>query len=303
MKKKKRSSIRKNELKFAALMALPGLVALIVLVAGPLAYMVYNSAFSKSLAAPIPPRPVGFKNYIDLLKSDRFWNAFKNTMVIMGIGIPVQSFLGLLMAMLLSREFKGKRLIVALFLIPVMITPVVSGFQWKIIFHERFGPLNYILGFLGFNPNIPWLAKPSLALASILIMDTWQWTPFVALVLLAGLSSIPRQVYEAANVDGASSWQIFWRVTMPLLRPIFTLVVLLRIIFIFKIFDPVYILTGGGPGISTETLSVYTYYSGFKHFNVGRTAALAVLQLVIITIIAQLYMRFVMRRREEVQRS
>lgn len=303
MKKKKRSSIRKNELKFAALMALPGLVALIVLVVGPLAYMVYNSAFSKSLAAPIPPRFVGFKNYIDLLKSDRFWNAFKNTMVIMGIGIPVQSFLGLLMAMLLSREFKGKRLIVALFLIPVMITPVVSGFQWKIIFHERFGPLNYILGFLGFNPNIPWLAKPSLAFASILIMDTWQWTPFVALVLLAGLSSIPRQVYEAANVDGASSWQIFWRVTMPLLRPIFTLVVLLRIIFIFKIFDPVYILTGGGPGISTETLSVYTYYSGFKHFNVGRTAALAVLQLVIITIIAQLYMRFVMRRREEVQRS
>jgi|GEM_PF-5909751 len=140
-------------------------------------------------------------------------------------------------------------------------------------------------------------------LDSILIMDTWQWTPFVDLVLLAGLSSIPRQVYEAANVDGASSWQIFWRVTMPLLRPIFTLVVLLRIIFIFKIFDPVYILTGGGPGISTETLSVYTYYSGFKHFNIGRTAALAVLQLVIITIIAQLYMRFVMKRREEVQRS
>ncbi len=178
-----------------------------------------------------------------------------------------------------------------------MITPVVSGFEWRILLDDRFGPVNYILGFFGIGSQ-PWLAKPGLAMASILIMDTWQWTPFVTVVLLAGLSAIPRQVYEASSVDGSSAWEILWRITMPLLKPMFTLVVLLRIIFIFKIFDPVYILTGGGPGISTETLSLYTYITGFKNFNVGITSTLAVVQLLAMTVIAKLFMVFVMRPKE-----
>ncbi len=292
------TAIQRSEHRFAIITALPGLIALIVLVAGPLLYMFFNSLFIKTLAAPIPPQFNWFGNYGKVLSDSRFWNAFKNTMIIMGVGIPVQAFLGLTIALLLSKPFPGSRVIVAMFLIPVMITPIVSGFQWKIILNQRFGPMNYLLGILiGMEPK-SWLAEPFLAMVSILIMDTWQWTPFVTVVLLAGLSAIPKQVYEASSVDGSTMWGTLWRVTLPLLKPMFTLVVLLRIIFIFKIFDPVYILTGGGPGISTETLSLLTYITGFKNFNVGITSTLAVVQLIAMVIIAKLFMKLVMGRKE-----
>jgi multiple sugar transport system permease protein len=290
-------TLEKSQKRFARLVALPGMAVLVLLVVGPLGYMLFNSFFAKTLATPLPPRFNWFANYGSLFTDGRFWNAFFNTMIIMGIGIPVQSFLALVMALLLNRKFPGSRVVVALLLVPVMITPVVAGFEWKIILDNRFGPLNYVLGFLGIAPRA-WLAKPLLAMASILIMDTWQWTPFVMVVLLAGLAAIPKQVYEAAAVDGSRGRETLWRVTMPLLRPMFTLVILLRIIFIFKIFDPVQILTGGGPGISTETLSVLTYIIGFKSFNVGMSATIAVVQLIIITIIAKVFIGAVMNRRE-----
>jgi len=290
-------TIEQSQKRFARLTALPGMAVLILLVVGPLVYMFVNSFFVKTLATPVPPRFAWFENYKSLVADGRFWNAFLNSMVIMLIGIPVQSALALAIALLLNKKFPGSRIIIALFLIPVMITPVVAGFEWKIILDNRFGPLNYVLGFFGVNPQA-WLAQPVLAMASILLMDTWQWTPFVTLVLLAGLASIPKQVYEAASVDGSSAKETLWRVTMPLLRPVFTLVILLRIIFIFKVFDPVQILTGGGPGVATETLSVLTYIIGFKNFNVGMSATIAVVQLIIITIIAKLFIRLVMNRRQ-----
>ncbi len=293
-------TIERSERRFARLIASPGMVVLVLLVLGPLVYMFVNSFFVKTLATPLPPRFAWFTNYRALFSDGRFWNALRNSLVIMVIGIPVQSVLALAVALLLNRKFPGSRVVVALFLIPVMITPVVAGFEWKIILDNRFGPLNYLLGFLGVEPQA-WLAQPALAMASILLMDTWQWTPFVTVVLLAGLASIPKQVYEAASVDGSSELETLWRVTLPLLRPVFTLVVLLRIIFIFKIFDPVQILTGGGPGVATETLSVLTYIIGFKNFNVGLSAAIAVVQLVIITVIAKLFIRLVMNRRQGAQ--
>ena len=290
-------AIEASQKRFARLTALPGMVVLVLLVVGPLVYMFLNSFFLKTLATPVPPRFAWFENYGSLFADHRFWNAFLNSMIIMVIGIPVQSALALVIALLLNKKFPGSRIVVALFLIPVMITPVVAGFEWKIILDDRFGPLNYVLGLVGVSPKA-WLAQPALAMASILLMDTWQWTPFVTLVLLAGLAAIPRQVYEAASVDGSSASETLWRVTMPLLRPVFTLVILLRIIFIFKVFDPVQILTGGGPGVATETLSVLTYIIGFKNFNVGMSATIAVVQLIIITIIAKLFIRLVMNRRE-----
>ena len=290
-------TLERSEKRFARLVALPGMVVLVLLVVGPLGYMLYNSFFLKTLATPVPPRFAWFENYGSLFADHRFWNAFLNSMIIMVIGIPIQSALALVIALLLNKKFPGSRIVVALFLIPVMITPVVAGFEWKIILDDRFGPLNYVLGLVGVSPQA-WLARPALAMASILLMDTWQWTPFVTLVLLAGLAAIPKQVYEAASVDGSSASETLWRVTMPLLRPVFTLVILLRIIFIFKVFDPVQILTGGGPGVATETLSVLTYIIGFKNFNVGMSATIAVVQLIIITIIAKLFIRLVMNRRE-----
>ena len=290
-------TLEMSQKRFARWIALPGMIVLILLVVGPLVYMFFNSFMLKTLATPVPPRFAWFRNYADLFSDGRFWNAFLNSMIIMVVGIPIQSVLALIIALLLNKKFPGSRIVIALFLIPVMITPVVAGFKWKIILDNRFGPLNYVLVLFGIAPRA-WLAKPLLAMTSILMMDTWQWTPFVTIVLLAGLAAIPKQVYEASSVDGSSARETLWRVTMPLLRPMFTLVVLLRIIFIFKIFDPVQILTGGGPGISTETLSVLTYIIGFKNFNVGMSATIAVVQLIIITVIAKIFISMVMNRKE-----
>lgn len=296
MKKETALTLEQGQKRFARLIILPGIIILVLLVAGPFVYMFFNSFFSKTLAVHRPAVFIWFKNYGTLFTSSRFWGAFLHTILIMVIGIPVQSVLGLSIALLLNKKFPGSRVVVAFFLIPVMITPVVAGFEWKIIFDQHFGPLNYVLGLFGISPQ-PWLATPVLAMTSILIVDTWQWTPFVTTVLLAGLSAIPRQVYEASSVDGSPGFKTFWRVTMPLLRPIFALVVLLRIVFIFKIFDPVQILTGGGPGTATETLSFLTYVMGFTWFDVGMTATIAVVQLLIMTVIAQLFVRLVMTQR------
>jgi multiple sugar transport system permease protein len=208
------------------------------------------------------------------------------------LGIITKSILGLILALLLNREFKLKKVAITILALPIMITPVVIGFNWRIIYHEHFGPLNYIIRLLRLGSGASWIADPKLALISIFIVDTWQWTPFVTLILLA----IPRQVYEASNVDGATSWQIFRRVTLPLLRPMFVLVVLFRTIWIFKIFDPVFILTGGGPGTATETLSLYTYINGFKLWRIGYTSTLAVFQLIIMNIVATIFVRKFMRR-------
>lgn len=279
----------------AAAMALPSVVILVLLAAGPLVFMLVNSFRSWELTAPYPPAFVGLENYIRLLQDERFWNALLNTLKLLVMGLILQAGLGLMIALLLNRPFPLKRLATALLLVPVMITPVVSGFNWRLIFHEQFGPLNYIIRGLGLGEGHAWLADPATAIYTILVVDTWQWTPFVAMVLLAGLQAIPKQVYEAANVDGARPLQTFRKVTLPLLRPMFTLVVLLRTIFIFRIFDPVFILTGGGPGTATETLSVYTFYSGFRYFSMGYTGAMAVIQLIMMSVVANLFLRLIKR--------
>lgn len=283
--------------KVAAVMAMPSVGILVLLALGPLLFMLINSFRAWELASPSPPQFIGLTNYGRAFTDPRFWNALGNTVLLLIPGIIIQTTLGLLIALLLNREFPFKRIATALLLIPVMITPVVSGFNWKLIYHEQFGPLNYVIRLLHLGAGRAWIAEPGVAIYTILAVDTWQWTPFVAMVLLAGLQAIPREVYEAASVDGARSWQVFWRVTLPLLTPTFVLVTLLRTIFILRIFDPVMILTGGGPGSATETLSVYTYYSGFRYFSMGYTSALAVLQLVLLIIVANLFMVFIKRGR------
>jgi multiple sugar transport system permease protein len=280
----------RGQRRVAAAMAAPGLAILVLLAIGPLIFMVLNSFRAWELVSPAPPQFVGFGNYVRVFKDPRFWNALRNTLLLLLLGLAIQIPLGLLIALLFNRDFPLKRVATGFFMIPVMITPVVSGFNWRLIYHEQFGPLNFLIRTLHLGGGRAWIAEPEIAIYAILALDTWQWTPFVAMVLLAGLQSIPRQVYEATNVDGATGWQAFWRVTLPMLMPTFVLVVLLRTIFILRIFDPVMILTGGGPGSATETLSVYTYLTGFRYFSMGYTSALAVIQLVILTIIANLFL-------------
>ena len=269
----------------------PAFIILLILAIGPMIFMFWNAFRSWQLAIPAPAKFIGFGNFIDLFKDARFWNAFSNTVLLIIVGIIIQSLIGLGIALLLKDKFKLRNVVVALILIPVLIAPVVIGLNWKLLLNDQFGPINYFLNLIGVHGPL-WLSSNRFwGLLSILIVDTWQWTPFVALVLLAGLEGIPNQVYEAADVDGAKPFRVFFKVTLPLLKPMFALIVLLRIIFIFRIYDPVVILTGGGPGTATETLSVLTYSTGLKYLNIGYAMSMGVLQIIFMIIVANVFLK------------
>lgn len=273
-------------------MVAPAFLLLVLLALGPMVFMFMNAFRAWNLSVPVPPRFVGLTNIRDILVNPRFHNAFLNTLILVVAGIAIQSILGLSIALLLRRPFRLRPVVLSLLLIPVLIAPVVIGLNWKLIFNETFGPLNAILRALGMKGPL-WISSNKFwGLLSILIVDLWQWTPFVALVFLAGLESIPYQVYEAADVDGARPLRVFFRITLPVLRPMFLLIVLLRTIFIFRIFDPIFIMTQGGPGSATESLSLFTFYTAIQYFDMGHAMALGVLQVILITILANLYLKY-----------
>jgi multiple sugar transport system permease protein len=278
--------------KVAYAMVLPAFIILLLLAVGPLFFMIINSFRAWKLSVPAPPRFVGLKNYWILIRDGRFWNAFSNTIILMVIGILVQSLFGLGIALLLRENFRLRSLVVGLLLIPVLIAPVVIGVTWRLLLHNEFGLVNYYLGLLNIQGPLWIQSNRFWGLFSIFIVDTWQWTPFVALVLLAGLESIPQQVYEAADVDGAAPFRVFWKMTLPLLKPMFLLIILLRTIFIFKIFDPVFIITEGGPGVATESLSLFTYYIGMKHFDIGYAMSAGVIQIIFMVLLANVFLKY-----------
>ncbi|MDI7247034.1 MAG: sugar ABC transporter permease [Bacillota bacterium] len=270
---------------------------LLTLAIGPLLFIFITSFMSWELVSAAAPQFIWFRNYLNIVLDSRFWNAMKNTLILLVGGVGLQLVLGLITALLLNREFKLKRVVTSLFLIPITIAPVVVGFQWRVIYHESFGPLNYIIRMLRLGNGFAWLADTRTALFSILVAEVWQWTPFVTIVLLAGLQSISPRVYEAANVDGATPWQVFRRVTLPLLKPTIIIVALFRVMDVFKIFDLVFLLTGGGPGTASESVSLYTYINGFRYFSMGYATALAVIQLLIVTIICMNLVKMMKVRR------
>lgn len=286
----------------AILFVLPATLTLLAITVFPLIYELRLVFMSWELTTNVPPQFVGLQNLIRVLTQDgRFWTSMRVTAILMIAGVAIQLSIGTGLALLLNRLGSRRTLLVSLFLIPVMIAPVVAGFQFRMIYHDQFGPLNYVIELLTFGRwgGLAWIADPRVALFSILMTDVWQWTPFLMLIVLAGLQSVPLELYEAAEVDGASSWQSFWRITVPLLLPVIIIGILIRAMDSFKLFDIIYLVTGGGPGNVTETISFYTYLQGFKFFSLGYTAAMAFIQLIVITLIAQFFLRFQRQQRGE----
>ena len=200
------------------------------------------------------------------------------------------------LAVLLNRLRRHQELLATLLLIPTIISTSVAGFQWVQLFNYQFGPINYLLGLLHL-PQPTWTADPALALPCLIFVDFWQWTPFMTLLMFAGLRSLPGAIIDAARVDGSTGWQIVWRIYLPLLRPVIGIAVILRILMAFKLFDIIYVLTAGGPGTVTENLAFFTYVQGFRYFNMGYAAALSLLQLIAVTVLAQLLIRLTRRAR------
>jgi multiple sugar transport system permease protein len=284
----------------AYLFVLPAAVILLAITIFPLIYELRLVFMSWELTTNASPEFVGLENLIRVLFQDeRFWSAMRVTGVIIVVGVSVELGIGTGLALLLNRLGRMRTPLVSLFLIPVMIAPVVAGFQFRMIYHDQFGPLNYIIQVVtaGHWRGLAWIADPNVALFAIVMTDIWQWTPFLMLIVLAGLQTVPTELYEAAAADGATAWQSFFRITLPLLLPVIIIGILIRAMDAFKLFDIVYLVTGGGPGNLTETISFYTYLQGFKFFSLGYTAAMAFIQLAIITLIAKFFLGFQKQQR------
>jgi len=266
--------------RFGLSLVLPAIVIVIIIAVFPLCYALFLSFFKYELATSIPKKFVGLNNYIRVFSDARFWNALKVTAIIVAGGIILQLAIGLIVALLLNKEFHGKKIVTAFLLIPSVIAPVVVGFIFRMMFNDRYGPINYFLSLLHISP-VSWLSKPIPSYFAVMLANAWEWFPFMMLMLLAGLQSISKDQMEAAELDGCNDLQKFFYVTLPNLWNIILTVVLIRAIEDFKMFDLIWVLTAGGPGVATETLNIYTYKQGFNFFSIGYALALAVVQTVL----------------------
>ena len=267
----------------------PAVLVVLAISIFPLIYSLTTSFLSYRLIPPMPPRVVWLGNYVQLLQEPRFWNAIRTTTLIAVIAVGLQYVIGFSVALALNARIPGERLFRVAFLLPMLLAPVAVALVARMMFNPTMGPLNQLLSQFGLV-NLPFLTNGRWALACIIAVEVWQWTPFVILMLLAGLQTLPEDVYEAAELENASNWQQFWGITFPMMLPISAAVVFIRLIESYKIMDTVFVMTGGGPGVDTETLTLFAYQEGFKKFNLGYTSALSFLFLIAITIIGVTYL-------------
>jgi len=267
------------------LLLLPAFVILVVFTIYPTGYLLYTSLCKLFLNKPwLGQKFIGYDNYVAILSQARygFWNSLRITLIFVISAVSIEFLLGFGIALSLCVEISGRRVFRSVLIIPMMIAPVVVALMWVLIVYPGRSILNYLLGFLGMG-RYEWLGDRWLALYILMLADIWQWTPFVMLVLLSGLLALPGEPYEAAKVDGANNRQIFQYLTIPLLRPTILVALLIRSIDAFRIFDKVFVITQGGPGNSTMTLSMLIYNTAFKSMDIGKAAALSWV-LILITI-------------------
>lgn len=267
---------------------LPVLLFIFVMVIFPLGYTVALSFTEWSMSSVEPPKFVFLDNFIQMIRNERFQDAVVRTLLYSGVCLVIQTVLGIAVALLLNRDFPGKTVAKTIFMLPMVVTPVALGMVWLLIFEPTLGIANALLRSVGLPPQ-PWLGAQSSALWSIMIIDIWEWTPLIALIVLAGLSTLPREPYESAIVDGATGGQIFWRVTLPMVSPVITVAALLRLIDLLKTFDIIFSLTQGGPGKSTETLNLFAYSQSFQYFKFGVSSAVLVLFLIFVLLVSLVF--------------
>lgn len=252
---------------------LPAAAIIIAVLLYPLAHALYISFLDYKLARSARPF-VGFGNYVEAVTSSSFGAVLVQNILFAIVCIGLEFSLAMGAALLLNRRFRGRALYRVFLLLPMLTAPVLAGFNWRWIFNDRFGLLNQIFIAFGLPPQA-WLVDPNLARLSIVIASVWQGIPFVMILLLAGLQALPQMPFEAAIVDGATAWQRFRHLTMPLMRPVIAVALALRVIDLFRVFDVIYIMTLGGPGHATELLPFYIYRAAFGQSQFGLASALS----------------------------
>lgn len=269
---------------------LPGLAWLVIVRLAPAVFTIYMSFTHWNLKDGIPPVPTGFGNFVALTGDAGFLAALGRTLIFMVVATGAELALGLAIALMLNRDFPLRRAVRTIVLAPMVITPAVVGMIWYILFQSGTGPLNWLLSLVGLGP-VGWLTDPHFALVSVIIADIWHWTPFMFLLCLAGLQTVQTDLTEAAAVDGATSWQTLWLIVIPSIRDIMAVAVVLRAMEAFEIFAEPYVMTGGGPGDATETLSLHIYKSAFLYFDMGYAGAMIVVSIGILVALYGTYLR------------
>jgi multiple sugar transport system permease protein len=295
-RRKQRWQLGDNTIRW--LFVLPTLLLLLAFGIYPFLRSLYISFTEYSVIIHEPPVYIGLQNYIDLLTDEQMWIYFGTTGRYALITVALEMVVGFGLALLLREQFKGSGFITTLMLVPMMLSPVIVGMFWKLMLNPGFGPWNYLIGLGGQGPD--WLGDPKLAFWAIVLVDVWMWSPFVMLLCLSGLRAIPDYLYEAAVIDRASSWNQFWRITVPQVAPILLIAMLFRAVEAIKAFDLAWILTSGGPGDSTELIAINLYRQAFLgQFRTGRSAALAYLIWMIIIGISSVLIMRINRSRSE----
>jgi len=284
---------------FPYLLILPSLVVILGVGMGPFVYNIWLSVVNVEFNKPwIPLRHIGEANYQSVMQSLQTINALKVSLIFTAAAVAIEFFLGLFLAVLMQKNIRGKGIFRTILIVPMLMTPVIVGLSWKLLLFPQLGLLSYYGSVVAEKVNIQlpvWISDPIWALPTVIAIDVWHWTPFVFIILLAGLAAIPPEPVEAARVDGASRWRIFWTVTMPLLRPMILICVLIRTMDAYRVFDEIYILTKGGPGFMTETMSVYLHRISFYLFRMSQGAAIALLTLIIMILICYAFVRTLRR--------
>jgi multiple sugar transport system permease protein len=256
---------------------LPSVVAVTLLMAFPVGYTLYMSVHSWYASSVTSPHFVGLENFRRaFVEDDRFRNALWLTVYFTALATALQLVLGVSLALVLNRPFRGKGLVRSIFLLPMVATPVAIALVWMMMYNPTLGVMNYLVGLVGLGPY-RWVSNAAIVVPALAVVDTWEWTPLITLITLAGLATLPIEPYESALIDGASVTQMFWRITLPLLRPTIMVALLFRAIDCLKTFDIIYVMTQGGPGFASETLNVYTFQVGLFYFHIGYASSLLVI--------------------------
>ena len=280
------------------LLVAPAIAVLFVMNIFPLLWSFGLSFFNYRANRLTEPSFVGLRNFERVLTDDDVWERFQTTALIVGSSVLLQLVVGFLLALLFAREFPLRRLLMMLVLTPMMLSFVSVGVFFKLYYEPTFGLVSYVVNLFASEPFVL-LSTPGGALAGIILADAWMWSPFVMLLVLAGLVSVPKYLYEAAEIDRASTWRRFRTITFPYIKSLLLLAVLFRTIETFKIFDIIYIITEGGPGTATESIAVNVYRLAFQNFRTSQSAALGYIILFIVIVLTNLYLYSVNRRTQE----
>jgi multiple sugar transport system permease protein len=281
--------------KHAMMFHLPTAVILTIITLGPLLYALYISFFDFRLSNPLGEHTfIGLKNYIDMFTSPDAFGAIWTTFIFMFIAVACEAVLGFSLALAIDSLPKYAKIFTSLILISMMVAPLVVGLMYSFFLNPQFGLYYYLVSTFHLPLPVSPLSDPTVALIVVALTDVWEWTPYLTVMFLAGLQLIPAETFEAAKVDGASAWQNFRYITLPLMRPIIVIGLILRAMEAFKEFDKPYILTGGGPGSATEVIDMFAYRQAFVSFNFSYAAAICMVLFVILLTCGMLYGKFVM---------